>query len=224
MAPGRGGCEACSAVETYIQETTDAVLQRLPEALRMLLPVATELGEAVSTLVQDMNSLHHTSFPEWISTCEDGLVRRAAQGFRGQDSTNDTGSALLLLMLWPGRYAGLDLGFPAFWRLGFPPPAHVLRLDPGPIRSSVGPGNLRTNIIEALLKFWQEREPGSVSTSVREQEEACARGLEEVWQMLHTGLHLLRRQCRLDDVAAVPSWALLRTLMTVKVRRELVPP
>ena len=61
-------CEACSAVETYIQETTDAVLERLPEALRTPLPVATELGEAVSTLlVQDMNLLHYSSFPEWIT-------------------------------------------------------------------------------------------------------------------------------------------------------------
>ena len=130
------------------------------------------------------------------------------------DSMNEAGSALVLLMLRPSLYSDCNNDSPSqLWRLGFPASPHLLTLDSTPIRSGRGQGNHRTNIIEGLLVFWRRSEATPA-------ERECAGRLEGVWNMLRSGLWLLRQH--LDGATDIPYWALLRSLLAVKARTELV--
>jgi len=197
----------------YIQAVTDRVKAKLPDLLLIPEGSATDVKQAIQSVVQEMNVLPWGSFPEWIDDCPVDEVRRAADDFQGMDSMNEAGSLLVLLMLRPSIYGGASTpASEVLWRLGFPPPPHLLNLDIGAIRSGKGPGNTRTNILEGLIAFW--RSPRATPAQTR-----CAELLEGAWSILRSGLHLLRQH--VPDRAVVPSWAAGRILMAHKARREL---
>ena len=124
----------------------------------------------------------------------------------GQDSKNDAGSALVLLMLRPHLYGSGEQGWTPWWRLGFPPPSHLLTLDTNPIRSGRGPGNHRANVLEALIDHWRElRSPREV----------------EAWAVLDGFMHLQRRVVGWSP-EDVPSWAMLHAMLTLKLQGQLL--
>ena len=170
-------CEACTRTRSYIESVTDAMVHylrrpgpdwRLAAADPAVAAVGAvdgdvgeELEERIVAVVDAMNALPPESYPSWAADCHQAPVREAAQAFQGQDSKNDAGSALVLLMLRPHLYGygsghwRQEQGWVPWWRLGFPPPSSLLTLDQGPIRSGRGPGNHRTNLLEGLIQHWR---------------------------------------------------------------------
>ena len=215
---GLSQCSACGMVVGYIEAVTDRVKAKLPDLLLIPEGSVTDVKQAIQSVVQEMNVLPWGSFPEWIGDCPVDEVRRAADDFEGMDSMNEAGSLLVLLMLRPSIYGGASThASEVLWRLGFPPPPHLLNLDMGAIRSGKGPGNTRTNILEGLIAFW--RSPRATPTGPTQAQTRCAELLEGAWSILRSGLHLLRQH--VPDREVLPSWAAGRILMAYKSRREL---
>ena len=174
-----------------------------------------EIKQRVVAVVDAMNALPGPSYPIWAGDCARTPVRVAAQAYRGQDSKNDVGSALVLLMLRPHLYGtgGVEQGWTPWWRLGLPPPSSLLTLDQGRIRSGKGPGNHRANVLEGLIEHWRQL-GGSAETH-------CALLLEETWALLDALIELHRTI--LDwSIEDVPSWAMLHAMLVLKLQRQLV--
>jgi hypothetical protein len=211
---GVATCSACRLVTDYIDKVTQCVAEKLPARLRVQDGTGTDQKNAIEIAVRSMNALPWGSFPEWIANTTVRTARHAASSSVYLDSMNIAGSAVVLLMLRPTLYSDCNNDSSSqLWRLGFPAPPHLLTLDSGAIRSGRGQGNHRTNIIEGLLGYWRRQ-------GATEAERECADLLEGVWNMLRTGLWLLRQH--LDDATDIPYWALLRSLMALKARTELI--
>ena len=220
-------CEACARSRVYIERVTDAMEAALPDYLYRpgaeprrdgclssaaepdMGLLAEEIKQRVVAVVDAMNALPGHSYPAWAADCARTPVRVAAQAFQGQDSKNDAGSALVLLMLRPHLYGSGEHGWTPWWRLGFPPPSELALnlLDTNPI------GDHRANVLEGLIEHWRQL-GGSAETH-------CALLLEETWALLDTLIELHRTILDWSS-EDVPSWAMLHAMLVLKLRRQLV--
>jgi hypothetical protein len=151
---------------------------------------------AVAGLVAQLNSLPGDAFPDWLSNVSDVTARQAARGYVGDDHQNCAGSCLMLAMLLPHIFG--DPAATPLRAFGWPPPTVLIRVSSIQARSSEGPDNLRTNVIEGLLDWWDH------STGTHAHRMACH--LREVWELFKVTLYLLHR----GDGSGLLCWKLAR--------------
>jgi hypothetical protein len=123
------------------------------------------LGEVLlweaADLARQLNRCH--DLPDWIAEVSNDLLKvkgghRPAEG-QGIESEGDAGylagSALLLCMLFPDRYGILDAD--PLTIFGWSGTQCLTHISTRPPVSGYGVDSRRTNAIEALLNYWQDK-------------------------------------------------------------------